>query len=163
MLSCSYHPSRIMSLVLGLLCGALALVAAPRVFAQEQNQTETSDAPIFSEYKGVRLGMTAEEARRKLGAPQDKGDTQDFYAFSENETAQVSYDAQHQVSAIAIIYMGGGKAPVSKLVLGTDLSAKPDGSMYRLIRYPKAGCWVSYSRTSGDSPLVTVMMQKYKP
>src|SRR2546423_12952505 len=100
MLSCSNHPSSVRSLVLCLLLGALALVAGPRGLAQEQSQTETNDQPVFSEYKGVRLGMTAEEARHKLGSPQDKGDTQDFYAFSDNETAQVAYDAQHQVASI---------------------------------------------------------------
>lgn len=163
MLRFSHHPSRISAVVLSLLCCALAFVAAPRTFAQEQSQTESNDAPVFSEYKGVRIGMTAEEARRKLGPPQEKGDAQDFYAFSEKETAQVSYDAQHLVTAIAIIYIGADKAPVSKAVLGSDLAAKPDGSMYRLVRYPKMGCWVSYARTGGDSPLVTVMMQKYKP
>ena len=148
-------------LALALLC-ALAL-AGLRARAQEQSQVEAKDDPIFSEYKGVRLGMKADECRQKLGAPQDKGDTQDFYAFSDNETAQVSYDAQHQVAAVAIFFVAADKAPTAKAVLGTDLTAKPDGSMYRLVRYPKAGYWVSYSRTAGDSPLVTIMMQRYKP
>jgi outer membrane protein assembly factor BamE (lipoprotein component of BamABCDE complex) len=148
-------------LSLALLC-TLVLVGV-RARAQEQSQIEAKDDPIFSEYKGVRLGMTADECRHKLGTPQDKGDTQDFYAFSDNETAQVNYDAQHQVTAIAIIYIGTDKAPAPKTVLGSDLTAKPDGSMYRLVRYPKAHYWVSYSRTPGDSPLVTVMMQRFKP
>ena len=33
-------------------------------------------------------------------------------------------------------------------------------SKHKLVRYPKAGCWVSYSRTAGDTPIVTVTIQK---
>jgi hypothetical protein len=120
-----------------------------------------ADAPAFQDYKGVRIGMTATEARQKLGAPTDKGDTQDFYLVSEKESVQVMYDAAKKVSAIALIYMNAGaNAPNAKAVIGTDLEAKPDGSLYKLVRYPKAGYWVSYSRTAGDSPIVSVTMQK---
>jgi hypothetical protein len=28
------------------------------------------------------------------------------------------------------------------------------------VRYPKAGFWVSYSRTAGDTPIVTIQIQK---
>ena len=61
------------------------------------------------------------------------------------------------------MYLDADKAPAPKAVLGAELTANPDGRIYRLVRYPKVGYWVSYSRTAGDSPLVTVMMQKYKP
>ncbi len=152
-----FNPSKLWALAL-LCCCTLACVGAR---AQDQ-QTEDKIDPLFREYKGVTIGMPAEECRKKLGTPQDKGEQQDFYAFSDNETAQISYDAQHQVAAIAVIYVGADKAPVAKSVLGADLSAKPDGSMYRLVRYPKAGYWVSYSRTAGDSPLVIVTIQKIR-
>ena len=121
------------------------------------------DEPRFHDYKGVRIGMSADEARQKLGTPQDKSDQQDFYAVSDKETVQVSYDAQHNVAALAVMYLDADKAPAPKAVLGAELTANPDGRIYRLVRYPKVGYWVSYSRTAGDSPLVTVMMQKYKP
>src|SRR5687767_777097 len=42
-----------------------------------------ADQPLLREYRGVRLGMTAEESRRKLGEPMDKSDQQDFYVISE--------------------------------------------------------------------------------
>jgi hypothetical protein len=45
-------------------------------------------------------------------------------------------------------------------VLGVELIAKPNGSMYQLVRYPDAGYWVSYNRTAGDKPIVTITMQK---
>ncbi|HYY41276.1 MAG TPA: ATP-binding protein, partial [Pyrinomonadaceae bacterium] len=48
-------------------CDALAPL---RALAQDQNQTETNEPPVFSEYKGVRLGMTTEEAHRFAPAGQ---------------------------------------------------------------------------------------------
>lgn len=144
-----------------MLCLLFALTLSAR--AQDQSQIEAKDDPSFQDYKGVRLGMSADETRQKLGDPQDKSDVQDFYAVSDKETVQVSYDAQHKVAAIAIMYLDASKAPTSKSVLGSELTAGADGRMYRLVRYPKVGYWVSYSRTAGDSPLITVMMQKYKP
>lgn len=119
------------------------------------------DAPAFQGFKGVRIGMTADEARQKLGSPTDKGDTQDFYLVSEKESVQVMYDGAKKVSALALIYMdAGASAPDAKAVMGADIEAKPDGSLYKLVRYPKAGYWVSYSRTAGDAPIVSVTMQK---
>jgi hypothetical protein len=45
-------------------------------------------------------------------------------------------------------------------VLGVALDAKADGSMYQLNRYPDAGYWVSYNRTAGAKPIVTITIQK---
>ncbi|HEY9401122.1 MAG TPA: hypothetical protein VIQ24_00415 [Pyrinomonadaceae bacterium] len=121
----------------------------------------TDEQPPFQEYKGVRIGMTADEARKKLGPPTDKGDAQDFYVVSNKESVQVMYDGAKKVSAIALIYMNAGdKALTPKAVMGEEIEARPDGSVYKLVRYPKAGYWVSYSRTAGDSPIVSVTMQK---
>jgi hypothetical protein len=118
------------------------------------------DIPVFVEFKGVHLGMTADEARKKLGDPSEKGDEQDFYSFNEKNSAQVYYDKTKKVYAISISYLNAAGAPPPKEIMGSDIPPKPDGSIYRLVRYPKAGCWVSYNRTSGDDPLVTVTMQK---
>lgn len=142
---------------------ALLLIPPPTgTHAQQKGAAKADEnTPIFSEYKGVTLGMTTEEARKKLGTPSDKDDQQDFFVFNEKESAQVFYDKTHKVMALSVNYLGvDAGTPQPKAVLGTDIEAKPDGSMYQLIRYPKAGCWVSYSRTAGDSPLITVTIQK---
>jgi hypothetical protein len=142
---------------LALLLAALALLpAAPA-------QTDKSkDEPPFSAYKGVRIGMTAEEARKLLGNPTDKGDSQDVYSFNENESCQVYYDETKKVSAVSITYLGGKSIPTAKAVLGDDAEARQDGSVYKLIRFPKAGYWVSYTRTSGDEPMTVIAIQKIK-
>lgn len=136
---------------------------APKTTAPAQTATGSADAdaPLLREYRGVTLGMTAEDARRKLGEPADKSDAQDFYTFSETESAQIFYDAAHKVFAISTHYTGSGMGtPDAKTVLGTDVPAKEDGSAYKMVEYKRAGCWVSYSRTAGDAPIVTVSMKK---
>jgi hypothetical protein len=119
------------------------------------------DEPPFKEYKGVRLGMSADEVRKKLGAPQDKSAQQDVYSFSEKEAAQVFYDAEQKVSAIAVTYMGEGSgAPTAQAVFGSPVEAKPDGSVYKREKFQKAGLWLSYSRTGGDMLMIAVTIQK---
>lgn len=119
------------------------------------------DEPLFHQYRNVRIGMSTEEVRKTLSNLSDKSDEQDFFVFGENETAQVFYDKSKKVFAISVNFLNGAQEiPTPKAVFGSELPAKPDGSMYKLVRYPKAGCWVSFSKTAGDSPLVTVTLQK---
>ncbi|HWS54188.1 MAG TPA: hypothetical protein VN228_08680 [Pyrinomonadaceae bacterium] len=119
--------------------------------------------PLYREYKGVKLGMKADEARGKLGTPQEKDKVQDFFVLSETERARVYYDDKGEVSAVIVTYVGrGANAPDAKTVLGSEIEAKPDGSAYKLVTYPEAGYWVAYSRTAGDEPLTIITMQKTK-
>jgi len=118
------------------------------------------NAPMFTDYRGISIGMSANEVRSKLDRLK-KGDAQDFLNFSEHESAQIYYDDKHKVTAISIDYIGDpSSAPAPEAVLGVTLQPKSDGSMYQLIRYPEAGYWVSYNRTAGDKPIVTITVQK---
>ena len=120
-----------------------------------------ANEPLYREYKGVTLGMSADEARRKLGNPQEKDKVQDFFVFSERERARIFYDDKGQVSAVIVTFIGkGANAPDAKAILGSEIEAKPDGSAYKIVTYPKAGYWVAYSRTAGDEPLTIITMQK---
>jgi hypothetical protein len=135
----------------------------PRV-AKTRATTDTklkadSAKPLFSEYKGTRLGMSPDEVRAKLPDLKEKGDDQDFFVFSETESAQVFYQGG-KVFAISVNYTGASGAPKCADVIGEEIQAKDDGSKYQLVRYPEAGYWVSYSRTAGDAPLITVTIQK---
>lgn len=148
-----------------LVAGALTLnVLAPANSRAQRNRAavdEPETHPVFSEFKGVRLGMSAEESRKKLGTPRDKSAEQDFYIFNDTQAVQVFYDKAGAVSAISIDFMSGASPiPSPKEVLGTEAETKPDGSVYKLLRYPKAGYWVSYSRTAGAEPTTTITMQK---
>lgn len=119
------------------------------------------ESPLFQEYRSVRLGMTTEEVRKILSNLSDKSDEQDFFVFNENESAQVFYDKTKKVFAISINFMNGAQdIPTPKKIFGSELTANADGSIHKMVRYPKAGCWVSFSRTAGDAPLITVTLQK---
>jgi hypothetical protein len=111
-------------------------------------------------FRGIVIGMQTNELRKKLGTPKDAGETMDFYVFPNNESAQVVYDASHAVSAVSFDFTGKSGAPPAKDVLGEDVQASPDGSMYKMIRYPKSGYWISYNRTAGGTGMVSITMQK---
>jgi hypothetical protein len=119
----------------------------------------TPNAPVFKDYRGISIGMSVEEVRAKLDGLK-KGEGQDFLVLSDRESAQIYYDKQGKVTAISVDYFSGSNAPAPDAVLGTALQAKADGSMYQLNRYADAGYWVSYNRTAGDKPIVTVTIQK---
>src|SRR5215813_12451599 len=78
----------------------VSLTVAGTAFAQSpatsKNRTaaggEKAEEPVFLDYRGIKLGWLADEVRKKLGSPANKGDEQDFYIFGEKETAQVLYD-----------------------------------------------------------------------
>src|SRR5919199_338120 len=144
--------------LLSALVAALAFAAA-QARAPQNGSDKEKEEPPFHAYKGVHIGMTAEEARKLLGNPTDKGDKQDFYSFNDKEACQVYYDDAHKVFAVSVTYLGGNGAPVPKSVIGTDIEAKQDGSLYKLMRFPKAGYWVSYTRTAGDEPMTIIAIQ----
>ena len=119
------------------------------------------EASPFKDYRGVQLGMTADEVRKKLGSPKDKGDEQDFFVFGDNESAQIVYDSTHKVITIsADLLSTEATVPTCKQVLGSEAEAKADGSVYKMIRFPKAGYWLSYNRTAGASPMTSITLQK---
>jgi hypothetical protein len=148
-----------------LLLTALALLPAahaqkPKPASAPAPADHAQNEPPFHEYKGVRIGMAAEEARKLLGNPTDKDDKQEVFAVSDDESCQVYYDATKKVSAVSITYFSNKAVPAVKSVLGEEPEAKPDGSFTKLIRFPKAGYWVSYTRTSGNSPMTIIAMQR---
>jgi len=123
------------------------------------SNSATANVPVFTDYRGVTIGMTAEEVRAKLKRLKT-GEGQDILFYSERESAQIYYDGAGKVTAISVDYFDNSDAPLPDAVLGIGLQSKADGSMYQLNRYPQAGYWVSYNRTAGDKPIVTITMQK---
>ena len=118
--------------------------------------------PLYREYRGVRLGMTAAEARAKLGEPVMKSNDQDFYVLSSNETAQIVYDQFQKVVTISTDYTAGVGAPDYRTVVGTGLLEKPDGSLFRMVQYESLGFWVSYNKSTTAVPVVTITIQMFR-
>src|SRR5258707_10337599 len=108
-----------------LLVGTLTFIVLAADPARAQRRTppaaEPEDQPAFVEFKGVRLGMTADEARKKLGSPRDKSAEQDFYVFNDTQAVQVFYDKTGLVLAISIDFMNRANGiPDAKAVLGME-------------------------------------------
>jgi hypothetical protein len=134
-----------------------------KITASSDRKMESGNVsnPSFKEYRGVSIGMTATEVRQKLGKPRVKDKSQDLFVLAANESVQIFYDEQEKVYAISIDFTGrNNDAPTPTDVLGEDITARADGSMYRMKHYSDAGYWVSYNRTNSDPPQVTITMQK---
>ena len=143
------------------IAGALLALNTANAQRKGTGQTASDESPLFQAYRGIQLGMEADEVRKKLGDPKDKGDEQDFFVFNDTETAQIVYDKMHKVITISADFLvSGADVPTAKQVFGTEVEAKADGSIYKMVRFTKAGYWLSYNRTSGASPLTTVTLQK---
>jgi len=145
----------------------LFVVAAFAVNVNAQKSRASANAaeplvqqPLYTEYKGVHLGMIADEVRAKLGNPVLKDAELDYYVFSDNETAQIAYDANHKAKTISVDYAGGVGAPDFKNVVGASLDTRPDGSQYKVVRYEPLGFWVSYNRTASPVTTVTITIQQ---
>lgn len=149
------------------LIGAIAMAISLGVMpASAQTQKATNalasaiQQPLYGDYKGVRIGMPAAEVRAKLGTPTMKADDQDYYIVSQSETVQIAYDAQYKATAISVDYIDGVGAPDYRTVVGPDIERAADGSMHKRIDYESLGFWVSFHRTAGTVPTVTVTIQK---
>ncbi len=116
--------------------------------------------PLYTDFRGAKLGMTQEEVREKLGTPVLKDAELDYFVISDTVTAQVVYDATHKVRMISVDYANGAGAPDYRTVVGQELASRPDGSAYAMVRYESRGFWVSYSRTAGTVIVVSITIQK---
>lgn len=117
--------------------------------------------PAFTDYKGITLGMSAVDARAKLPKPKETSDQQDFYIISAGESVQILYGDDKNVKAISTTYFGSdAKPPTPIAVFGTDVEVQPNGSINKMVKYPKLGFWISYIRTEGDDPVIMVTIHK---
>lgn len=140
---------------------AVLLLLILGIVANGQTRLSQAQQPLYREYRGVRLGMTAAEARVKLGVPAMMSDEQD-YVFSTNETAQIVYAAQ-KVVTISTDYTGGIGAPDYKSVVGQGLLLeRPDGSLFRMVLYDSERFWVSYNKSTSMLPVVTITIAAMK-
>ena len=146
---------------LGAVSSAFTRTSAEKISMIAPAPTPLAGKPPYSAYKGVSIDMTMDEARAKLGKAKETSDTQDFYIFSDNESAQVFYGPAKTVSAVTVTYTGKlDAAPTAKAVFGEDAEVKPDGGIFKMARYPKYGFWISYNKTAGDDALIIIAMQK---
>ncbi len=138
------------------------------IITTEMQKSETPKAvmmPVLQNYKEVKIGMTADDVRDKLGKAEIDDKDGFYYEINDDEMAQIRLDKDKKVRLISITYTSDNKnTPKFEDIFGTSVKAEPgaDGMIYKLVRYPEAGYWVAYSRTAGERPTVTVTMQKMR-
>lgn len=141
----------------------LLLLFSVFVISTRAQNSDKKMLPVWQSYKGVSLGMTADEVRTKLGAAKSEDATGFFYVFSETENAQFLLDANKKVRTVSVVFTADhATAPKFADVFGNtaQMEAKPDGSVFKMVKYEDVGYWVSYSRMAGEKAMVIVMIQK---
>src|SRR2546425_221541 len=94
--------TKLVKSLLVLVAQALLVAGLSSATAQAQRRAGgDEETPVFREYRGVQIGMAADEARKKLAGLKDKSDDQDFFVINDKETAQVVYDKSHRVSTLS--------------------------------------------------------------
>ena len=141
----------------------LLLVFCFFVIGADAQTPDKNNLPRWQSYKGIALGMTADEVRQKLGAAKSEDEYGFFYIFSETENAQFLLDANKKVRTVSVVFTAENTAaPKFADVFGNTAAPepKPDGSIYKMVKYDEAGYWVSYSRMAGEKATIIVMIQK---
>jgi hypothetical protein len=119
--------------------------------------------PLVSDIRGVKIGMSATDARAKLGKAKETSDQQDYYVFSENETLQIVFAEDKTVKAISATFVGANlKPPTPKDLFGSDVEAGTDGAINKMVKYPKLGYWISYIKTGGSDPMVMITIHAFQ-
>ncbi len=141
----------------------IVLLLGPAAFSQTASAPTDNLKPVMVEYKSIAIGTPANEVRHKLGKAEIDENNGLFYRFSNDEFVQIRLDSDHNVRLIAITY-SGKNAPKAADVFGAGvkIEPRPDGSIYQLVQYPKAGFWVAYSQSAGTNPTTTVTLQKMR-
>ena len=142
----------------------LTVFAVGAVLGQVGSTAKKNAGPLITDLKGVKIGMTKDEVKEKLGKPSTGDKTGLVYTISKIETAQIGLDSKGNVRTVALIYSDeDANAPKFADIFGPDvpMETKKNGSVYKLVRYPSAGFWIAYSRSIVDKkPLTTITMRK---
>lgn len=147
--------------------GAIAVSAQTQTSEQPATLQTTEEvkivaAPVMQAYRGVKIGMSADEVTDKLGKPKVSDATGFLYTLSDNESVQIVLDSDKTVRVISMMYSEGEQAPKYEDVFGKEVKVnnQPDGSIYNMKQYPEAGYVVVYSRSAGDNPMTVVTIQE---
>ncbi len=141
-----------------LVCGSVLVFTALLVFA---TPAAAQNKAVYTGYKGIMIGTSTADVRQKLGKAREQTDSEDYWEFSDDESARILYDDKKKVRAISVNYSAGdAAAPKPEAILGQSVEAKADGSIFKMVEYRKDGFWISYVKTSGSNALVIVTVQK---
>ena len=132
--------------------------------SQPESTIEKADlVPAIKGLREVTLGMTVEQVKDTLGKPDVEDKTGLFFTPTKTESVQIGLDPKGTVRTIAVIYSEGDKnAPDFEDIFGPKVE-KPEtkDTVYKMVRYPEAGYWVSFSLSNpGSKPTTRVTMRR---
>lgn len=142
------------------------MLASLSMHAQDALVTPTprpAREPAIRDLRGVSIDMTLDVAKEKLGKPKVADKAGLYYEFSKSESAQIGIDDKKKVRTIALIFSyDSSNIPTFAEVFGPDVPMveKKDGSIYKMVRYPKDGFWIAYSRAAGMKPMTIITMRR---
>lgn len=121
-----------------------------------------SSMPAMTAFRNVSIGMSADEVKESWGKAKIEDKDGFLYELSDSETAQVRIGPDQKVMTIAITFADGKGAPTLTEVFGEGAAAdnSQNGTVYKMVRYPDAGYWVSYFVGSGENAITTLTIQK---
>lgn len=145
--------------------GQTVAVANPPAAAPTKSPSDPakkSSLPAMTAFRQVSIGLAADKVKDLWGKAKVEDKDGFLFELSDSETAQVRIGPDQKVTAIAITFANSKGAPTLTEVFGEG--AAPDssqnGTVYKMVRYPDAGFWVSYFAGSGDNAITTLTIQK---
>lgn len=112
---------------------------------------------VFSEYKGVKLGMKREAVKAAMGSPESASDTSDDFKLTGDDTMTVHYD-NGEVKAIQLSFLDPKNAPAWKDVVGdAPVSELSNGGKTARKTMEAEKFWVTiYQSKEGTTTRITI-------
>lgn len=154
------------------------LMAAPAVWAQgsstqtaqqPQGQTPPQAQPqpaaqdlgkVMREFRGIKLGMKAEEVQKALGKPDraNKKENSAEFNLGDGDLMTIRYNDQGEVNVIQLYFSDNRRAPkFEEVVGGAEIQEKPNGSKFARQVVAGEKFWVTmYQSKSGAVTTVTI-------
>ena len=129
---------------------------------KSESAVKPAAIPYLDNYRDVKIGAAADDVIDKLGKPKFKDDSGFLFDLSKNETLQIKLGPDSKVITVAAIFSEETAAPTFTDVFGPTATPDPraDVSIYKMVRYPEAGFWISYYKGAGKDATVAVTIQK---
>ncbi|HZN10581.1 MAG TPA: hypothetical protein VFC61_02825 [Blastocatellia bacterium] len=144
--------SRLWGAVAALAAAVWLLPGAAAAFAQDP-------APkVMREFRGVKLGMKADQVHAAAGKPESAAEGQEEYKLSEDDSMTVYFDEKKEVRAIRAFFTNPKNVPAWKEVVGdVEVTQNENGSKSARRVLGEEKFWVSmYQNKDGSVTTITI-------
>jgi hypothetical protein len=160
----SMNAKRIISCALSILSG-LALSAPLTVAASAKPSSDRATAVTFQspkvmrEFRGVKLGLKAEEVHAALGKPESPNENREDYKIGGDDMLTVHYDAG-LVKAIQLYFTSPKNVPAWTEVVGdAEIQQNENGSKQARVVITAEKFWVAMYQNK-DATVTTITISR---